>query len=597
MQASKSGGRPKDRRTLTRLTTLGVVALAAAAVATPTANSTIGPAGVAPGHNITVFHNVDFVAVFGNAGNLTVDVIRGGQVIGRAAGPAVNGDEGLALEVNHGVEPPATAGPGDCWIGHAPDVAPGDLIRVTNNDTEPPAIDEVVVDDITFSGPAFMETVPGTPDPITGVTPQEETGNIHVQGIARYSDGLNTPIPIAALDSSEFRDGQFRGEPDDVVRTPGTTDGFTMIYEPPYDLERNRAGLNEAQRKQSLLTSGGHATGFGHTEVLPLESMLVDGIDDAPGPAPGCEGEVKNSIISADDDAVNTTSDTLVLNGGRLADAGIPQVTVSDSDATTPDIGPIAATTVGGAWDLTVPRADLESLVNGELTVTAAFAGAGDGQAADETLKIEKATVGPPAATANPPAGTYVGAQSVSLTGQSVKYSTNGDPANLAYNGPIALGVGTTTINTSTTDAAGNVTERSFTYVITAPVAATPVAQAVQVIAPALAPRAPRVSLKVARSSYRLAGSTRLRSARRNGVRVLYSAPAGADRMRFTVYRSAGASARRALVKRTVRVRPGLRSVALKWRGMRAGRYVLEVRALKGGRAGKVSKRNFRIAR
>ena len=591
MNSNKSGGRHRDRRTLTRLSTLGAVALAAAAVAAPAANSTIGPAGVADGHNITVFHNIDFVAAFGNEGDLTVDVIRNGVNIGTAAGPTVDAGEGPALEVNHG--PEGAAQPGDCFEGHTPDVLPGDLIRVTNTPEPtvppappagPPTVDEVIVDDITFSGPAY----------------EAADGSVRVDGVAKFANGA--PIPLGDLDSSEFRDtSKYRTAPTRTVRTPGTTDGFTLIYDSPYLDADGRDELfngNLALRKQSLLTTGGHGTGFGHTEVLPLESMLVDGIDDVPGPAPGCDAPSEaNSVLAADDDAVNIASEGLALSGTKMSDADGVEVTLTDGTTTT---APLEADVSGNNWTLDVPRATLDTLADGKITVAGSYDHGGTALYG-KTLSLQKDTVAP-AVTADPAPGTYVGAQSVSLDagGDSIEYSLSGPPATLAYDGPIALGVGTSTIDTVATDAAGNTTEDSFTYVIEAPAqaaAATPVAQAVQVIAPALAPKAPRVSLTVARSSFRLAGSTRLRSARRRGVPVFYTAPAGADRMRFTVYRSAGASARRALVKRTVRVRPGVRSVALKWRGMRAGRYVVQVRALKGGRAGRVSKRNFRITR
>lgn len=602
-----------------KLLTLGVAALAAGAAAVPAAHAWIDPAGpgVANGHNITVFHNIDFVAVFGNPGNLTVDVIRGTETVGRAAGPAVVGAEGLALEVNHG--PGGAPAPGDCWIGYTPDVLPGDLIRVTNNETVPPSVDEVYVDDIGFNGPPFMETVPvPTTNPITGVetVTQEETGNIHVQGFARYSDGLGTPIPIEALDSAEFRGTnfpQFRGVPDEVIRTPGTTDGFTSIYEPPYDLERNRDGLDEDERRAELLTEG-HAAGFGHTAVLPLESMLVDGTADpatTAGPALGCEGEERNSILGADDEAVNIGSGDLVVNGGRSDPAVTVGLTVSDSDAGTQDVAIPVTNLAGGAWEVTVPRASLDTLSDGELTVSAAFSSGGNGN----ELELLKDVVAP-AVTADPAPGTYSAARAVALRsgpGEPIRYSTNGGAPTTTYAGNRILleASKTTTIRTLATDAAGNTAEQSFAYTIAAPPtprapapAPAPVAAVVKAIvapvaapAPAPAPVTPAAfdlsSLNVSRSSYSLARSVRVRSVRRNGMRVRYTAPAGAQRMQFIVHRRGAPG--RTLLRRTVRVLPGRRSVRLKWRGLRPGRYVLEIRALKDGQAGRKSKRTFRI--
>lgn len=297
MNSSKSGGSRRDRRTLTRLSTLGVAALAAGAVTTPAANATIGPAGVADGHNITVFHNIDFVAAFGNPGNLTLDVIRNGVNIGTATGPTVDTPEGPGLEVNHG--PAGPAQPGDCFNGHTPDVLPGDLIRVTNN-TVPPTVDEVIVDDIGFRGQPVEDPA---------------TGNVLVHGFARRANG--TAIPTAFLDSAEFRgaaDPKLRGTPDQVIANAAEVGGFTMVYEDPWTPDRNENNLNAAQIKAALLGDG-HATGFGHVAVLPRESMLVDGLTETPGPAPGCVEE--NSIIGTDDGAVNIGSGDLVVNGGR----------------------------------------------------------------------------------------------------------------------------------------------------------------------------------------------------------------------------------------------------------------------------------------
>ena len=101
-----------------------LVAGAALAVGTPAllgvspASASLTGPGVGPNKNITVFHNLDFVGVFGYGtfgSTVRVEVIRDGALIGVAAGPAVSTPEGLGLEVNHGLETgtpgPGTAGP------------------------------------------------------------------------------------------------------------------------------------------------------------------------------------------------------------------------------------------------------------------------------------------------------------------------------------------------------------------------------------------------------------------------------------------------------------------------------------------------------
>lgn len=95
------------------LTVLGVAGQAGLG-ATPALASLTGP-GVGVGRNITVFHNLDFVGVYGYgpAGEpITVDVVRDGVTIGTATGPSVDTTQGPGLEVNHG--PVGTPQPGDC---------------------------------------------------------------------------------------------------------------------------------------------------------------------------------------------------------------------------------------------------------------------------------------------------------------------------------------------------------------------------------------------------------------------------------------------------------------------------------------------------
>ena len=267
---------PDPVRRLARRAGVGVLSAVMASgaalplVATPASASLTGP-GVDAGQNITVFHNIDMVAVFGFGpvgSTVTVDVFRGTAKIGTATGPAVDGGDGPGLEVNHG--PEGTAQPGDCWIGAAPDVRPGDRIVVTHAGD----VDEVTVDDIHFTG-----------------GPVADGDDVLVHGVALRADG--TAIAASALDSAEFRDdtGKYRTAPAVVARS-GVAGGFTLRYSPPYlDPDgRNRDNLTQAQRRSALLTQDGHAIGFGHTEPLPPEAMLVDGLTDVPGHAPGCGG-------------------------------------------------------------------------------------------------------------------------------------------------------------------------------------------------------------------------------------------------------------------------------------------------------------------
>jgi len=248
-----------------------VALVAPALVGTAPASALLTGPGVGLNKNITVFHNLDFVGVFGYGSigqTVRVEVIRNGALIGVASGPAISTPEGLGLEVNHGLET-GTPGPGDCWAGGTPDIRPGDRVVVTTGTIR----NEVTVDDIRWTG-----------------TPQlAANGDVEIRGVAIRADG--TVIPPAVLDSGEFRNesGKYRATPDVVEADPEVHGGFVVRYQAPYLGFRNSDGLTEAQRQQALLTEDGHAIGIGHTEPLPRESMLVDGLADVPGPAVGCE--------------------------------------------------------------------------------------------------------------------------------------------------------------------------------------------------------------------------------------------------------------------------------------------------------------------
>ena len=454
MYAKKSN----RRRTLSgkRLcAAFSAVAIAATTVGLAPANATVVdplPPGV--GFNITVFHNIDFVAVFGFAEDtpLIVDVIRNGVTIGTASGPSKFDDlEGLHMEINHGVDAPAVAGPGDCWNGHTPDVRPGDLIQVTH----PGGTSSVLVDNITFSGAPVENPV---------------THDVEVRGVAKRADGTN--IPFGDLDSGEFRDvlpgGQFRATPV-TAEDPAVDGGFVMRYSPPYTGDIMHPDVStEEERKLSLLGSG-HATGFGHVDPLPAESMLVDGIEDAPGPAPGCEGSP-----SAQDAVTDTNHELLnVANTatGNLEISGV-SFDASDVSVTVGSLPAVDATVTGtGAtqsWTASVPMDQVRTLPEGnvEITMTSTRAD-GDVTGVSKTLmKDATAPLAAPSADlpANPtPAAPYVDTQDVSLTaaaGESIRYTLNGpDPtANTGtpYNGPIPINPGTTTLKAIAVDGADN---------------------------------------------------------------------------------------------------------------------------------------------
>jgi len=267
----------EDRRRKGRTRRLKGAAAIAVAALVPTMLSGTPAEGtvvsVADTHNITVFHNIDFVAVVGYAEGelLTVEVVRNNNVIGTATG-AARGDavEGFGLEVNHG--PEGAPLDGDCWEGATPDIRPGDHITVTSTTSS----DEVIVDRINFTGRP-------------GALPN---GDIVVPFNAFRANG--TAIRPAFIDSPEFRavanpQVRFEAGPGIVVeRRPGFVPGKLRVrYKAPFRPFRNRPNWNQRQLRRALLGDG-HAIGFGHVAVLPREGMLVDGLTATPGPALGC---------------------------------------------------------------------------------------------------------------------------------------------------------------------------------------------------------------------------------------------------------------------------------------------------------------------
>ncbi|MDQ4086187.1 MAG: chitobiase/beta-hexosaminidase C-terminal domain-containing protein [Actinomycetota bacterium] len=372
--------------------------------------------GVRAGKSITVFHNIDFVAVFGYGPvgrQVTVRVLRDGVTIGSATGPTVSTPEGPALEVNHG--PEGAPLPGDCWSGHTPDIRPGDHIVVTDGAGR----DRVIVDDIRFTGDPSEELL---------------SGDILVPFTA--IDAAGTPIPVARIDSAEFRAGsRLRFESTDIVVEPaagGEPGAYQMRYQSPFAPSRNRDALGQDQMR-ALLLGDGHAIGFGHVAPPPLEAMLVDGLADTPGPAPGCEAAPSGTegVTSVTPTLINTrTPATATLRvQGMSEDATEVEVQLRDSNSVRTAPATLSAETGLQTWRASFPVADLTAL-SGNVRVTALI----DGVASTVTKTLVRDTVRPDAPRASLASGIYRGPQRVSLSaggGERIRY-TLGDGSQAA---------------------------------------------------------------------------------------------------------------------------------------------------------------------
>jgi hypothetical protein len=347
---TQQGERKSTRR---RWAKMGVAASVAALA--PTAMSTMPAEGtvvdIAPGHNITVFHNIDFIATFGHTlgDSLTVTVRRNGVEIGTATGPTVDTPEGAGLETNHG--PEGAAAPGDCWEGHTPDIRPGDRVTVSGTDFT----DTVIVDNIDFTG-----------------RPRELANkDIVVPFDAFRANGR--AIPATFIDSGEFRAAsnnsvRFEGNRVHVERRPGATAGhYWLRYNSPFNPSRNDSEnpFDQRQLRRALLGDG-HAVGFGHVAPLPAESMLYDGLDDTPGPAIGCNGspsarwQVNN--VSPDRIGPNNRSQ-LFKATGRTFDAAQVMVRLVDRDQGEP-VRTVEkrATITGNTWNVSFRPGQLSAL-------------------------------------------------------------------------------------------------------------------------------------------------------------------------------------------------------------------------------------------
>ena len=394
-----SGSNLSKRKTLAIAASAALAASAVGAVtAVPASGTQTGP-GVRPGSNITVFHNIDFVAVFGYGpvgSPVTVRVLRRGVVIGSASGPAIDAEGLPGLEVNHG--PEGAARPGDCWEGHTPDIKPGDVIRVTDGR----GTDQVTVDNIAFTGLPAQEAA---------------TGDVLVPFTALLANGQ--PVPLARIDSAEFRAGsRTRFEATDIIVEPdgsGTPGAYQMRYTNPFTPSRNRDLLNNDQLLVQLLDpAGGHATGFGHTDPLPRESMLHDGLEDTPGPAPGCESapSATNAVSSVTPQVFNrrTPANTSLRVAGFSQNAGTVDVRLRDADTTVTGPATVTGPVDAQTWRATFTPAQLRNL-SGSIRVDALI----DGAPAGVGKTVIKDTVAPNRPTASLPGGRYRGNQVISL--------------------------------------------------------------------------------------------------------------------------------------------------------------------------------------
>jgi hypothetical protein len=478
--------------------------MAASAIAAVPASAGVGTQGIRPGHNITVFHNIDMVGVFGHpiGAQTLVEVYRGEHRIATARGPAISTPDGGALEVNHG--PVGAPLPGDCWDGATPDIRPGDRI-VVSNPGGPAGVDEAIVDDISITsrttvtrdadtgGPVVVipgvDAVPDDPatldvdesqpavPPSTEPTRQE----VWVEGNAFFMDANGTrgpAIPVASLDSNSFidlpADNKLRLSSNLVEEGSGGPGTYITRYFAPFRIDRNDSGRNDASIFNALATGrDGHAAGYGHVAVLPPVSMLVDGMDEQATAALGCEispkeassaGTIAGSLNAATMAAAGNSDDMLTIGGWAAETVTAADVVLSDGTNSVRSAVRLSNGPGQKGWTATFRKSDFDTLAQGTLTARLDV-GAGPVGAA-RTVSFDTIA---PSISVSLAEGTYTGTQALTATagGDPLTYRLDGAAARPVV-GQIQLTPGSHTLVLTATDAAGNTTTRTLPYTILA---------------------------------------------------------------------------------------------------------------------------------
>ncbi|MEA2359050.1 MAG: hypothetical protein QOI62_2310 [Solirubrobacteraceae bacterium] len=601
-------------------------ALAGALAATPAA-ADVGPQGVRSGHNVTVFHNIDMVGVFGHAfgGQTLVEVFRGPHRIASVRGAAISTAEGGGLEINHAptVTPPL---PGECWEGATPDILPGDRI-VVSNPGGAAGVDEAIVDDIAIASrrqltvdPATGQEavpVPDANDPTATVMPPGSRQEVWVEGAARFGNADGTPgapIPLERIDSASFiglpADNQLRVLPSlvDAPNGPGT---FRARYfaAPQFNVERNRSGRSNAYILDALTNGDAHAVGYGHGAVLPPVTMMFEGIAPAAGPALGCEaapaypssaGSTSVRALNLATAGVDATDPVLTVGGWAASAVTDADVVLEDADNTSV-VAPATLGTDAGekGWSASFAKADLDGLREGALTARLRIAGTPVGAAKTVLYDLEA----PSAPAASPGSGTYEGSQAIGLTTNDpsavVRYTTNGtDPTPTSAVAPAQLTVSRSqTIKAIAIDRAGNASQvRTFQYTITTPPAptrgkgaddASGLGGATTVIIQQFLPQSAVAGIRakpVALRHLTVSKRVRVGRLRSQGLRATVGLDAETELLRYAVYRVRGGRPAGTALTIGYRVpasaaasyRLRLRDRAL-LRRLKPGRYVLKV--------------------
>jgi hypothetical protein len=473
---------------------------------TPIAAAAIlGTAALAPPAGAAVANISDIIEVasntsdvlIGGVDNANVELRRNGVVIatGTATGAVGGGEAGLNSD----------HAPGGCWAGFVPQMLPGDEVHnVTNGDF-------IVLGDVKVTSPVT-----------------EENGAVVFRGTVGAlapGHGLDATLD-PATEGFRWEDGSSGGQ---FLSAAAGNSGGSITEHGDGTWTARWTGLTGAEKQQALGGEPGASVGIEHDIGPTGGEVTAFHFGATPGGHGGCtEPYAPNEVSGFDRSAVNSANagSALVVNGA--AQPGVTSVLVTLTDKN----GRTATQTVtpsGGAWSASVGAGDF---ADGPITASLQMSMAG-GQFAGVGSTIAKDTVAPGAPTANVAAGTYQQGFDVTLTGENVRYTTDGStPTAGSQASSSAIRVNQSqTVKAVSVDAAGNTSPvAEFAYTIRAPAAAAP---------NVIAPGAPRVVVpaRLRLESLSVARRMTLRSARRNGVRALISAPNGAKVVRVRLRR------------------------------------------------------------
>ena len=347
------------------------------ALLVPPANAavTTPPSG---DHSILVFPERDFVAVDGwTENNLTVNVLRGGFVVGTATG--LNPVNGL-VEINH-------AGP-PCWQGVTPDIRAGDVVEVL---TAPNTGESTLTYDVKVTEPAT-----------------DVAGTVTIHGTAGTPAA---PLPLADLEARIIAPGGAFAAADGgrSLRAPGEgsltydaagSNAWTATFPglSPADLSLATSSTSESR----IMRIGG---------LLPNEATIFEfGVFGGPSPgctAPAATGPSVPDLAAASDSGVSATDN--ITKNTTVGFAGVRGLAASNSVSLYLDgsTTPTATTTPGAGGAYSFPDVTLTPGVHqvtaGERDTTAAPAAPDTMSAASLTVTVDTSVPGLPQVTATDP--------------------------------------------------------------------------------------------------------------------------------------------------------------------------------------------------